>query len=172
MPQEESVSKILDQVTSKVLTCKVLPKSSSTWGGAGVVVTFPKQGNEQDVGDSFSRSVDYVRTEYALQVSWVFFTLRDIFHHAKLLDYLSKLEFFGRMAEAVNWFLQHENKPTGKELMLSILHEGFIMLDEIQHRRFGHYSHDGNLRAGPDRQMLIEFVRSKGMIFSENQDVN
>ena len=42
----------------------------------------------------------YVETEYPLEVSWMFFQLKDAFYAENLLDGCSKVEFFGRLANA------------------------------------------------------------------------
>ena len=66
--------------------------------GAGVIITYPSQKNTKD------KSVIYVETKYAQELSNIYFKLRDYFYNE--IDYLSKYAFYGKLAEKYNRLIE------------------------------------------------------------------
>jgi hypothetical protein len=66
----------------------------------------------------------------------LFENLRDVFYDANLIDSCSKIEFFGRLANAANRYLLREANQTAAGLLSAVLHEGYAILDEINEGAF------------------------------------
>jgi hypothetical protein len=81
-----------------------------------------------------------VVTEYSLELSWLFEELRDIFYSESLIDGCSKIEFFGRLANAAIRFLEKDLNITAQKLCVAVLHESYAIYEEMQ---------DGNFKALP-----------------------
>ena len=73
-------------------------KRERLFGGAGIIVRRPSD-------DPTGGSITVVETEHAAELSELVFALRDVF--AGSIDYLSKYEFYGRLADAANRQLSH-----------------------------------------------------------------
>lgn len=105
------------------------------WGGANVVIT-SSQVNR--ASSSFYSELRYVVTADAKELSWLLSQLRDIF--SGLYDNTSKLEFFGRLANAALRYQRiskdYENQ---RDLLFAVLHEAFAILDEIEEDVFEYF---------------------------------
>jgi hypothetical protein len=108
------------------------PAASDEWGGAHVVIR-AKPISPKAPG--FFPEPRAVVTPHSRQLTWLFYELRDAFH--KLLDHLTKIEFYGRLANAA---LRFQTRSGGtdvrRELLLAVLHEAFAMLDEMEEGTF------------------------------------
>ncbi len=106
--------------------------TAKEWSGADVTIT-SRQPEIQSGG--FYPEPRYVVTPNAKQLSWLFYQLRDIF--TGLYDGTTKIEFFGRLANAA---LRYQGKCKGEEkqydLLFAVLHEAFAMLDEMEEGTF------------------------------------
>lgn len=89
--------------------------------GAGVIVCEPDD-------PIFNELAIIVRTEYAKEVSAVFFALKKVFSNS--IDHLSKYEFYGRLAEAAN--AQLDKKGDCKDLQKSIISEACTIASEMK----------------------------------------
>jgi hypothetical protein len=78
----------------------------------------------------------YVVTPFALELSWLFERLRDAFYAEKRLDSCSKYEFFGRLANSANRFLQASTSPTPRLLCGYVLDEAFAIYNEMEEGTF------------------------------------
>jgi hypothetical protein len=105
-----------------------IKKARREWGGADVIITKnkPKRSN-----NSFYPDPRFVVTEYSLELSWLFEKLRDAFYSKSLIDGCSKIEFFGRLANAANRYILRNSKINVQELCASVLHEGYAIYEEI-----------------------------------------
>ena len=79
-------------------------------------------------------------TPYAYEASWLFFRLRDMF--ACLIDYCTKIEFYGRLARAIT---RYHGKVRGmgesaEGLAAAVLDEAALMLAEMKEGRFRYLS--------------------------------
>lgn len=99
------------------------------WGGAGVVVDL----REPD-GDS---EYKYVVTPHAAELSWLFAELWQVFKKHDAIDYMTKFEFFGRLANAA---LHYQRRAAGDEqlrdLLGAVVHEAYALADEIDEGSF------------------------------------
>ena len=76
---------------------------NNLWGGADVgVLPKTKATKKQEASKMsfYGRSDIFVISDYAQEISALFYELGDIFFGK--IDYYSKLEFYGRLAEAAN----------------------------------------------------------------------
>jgi hypothetical protein len=107
-----------------------ISKADREWGGADVVITNlqPELSN-----NSFYPDSRHVVTKFSLELSWLFNELKDVF--SGLIDGMTRIEFYGRLANAGIFYISHSNKNC-KELLLSVLHEAFAMLEEFEEGQF------------------------------------
>lgn len=105
---------------------------AGAWSGAGVVITNHSPAkNSKD----FYPAPRNVVTKNVHELSWIFEKSRDIF--LKFEDYgLWKEEIFGRLANMANGVLEKNPKTELKELLFSIIHEDYSILDEIRENKF------------------------------------
>lgn len=105
------------------------------WGGADVVITMQPP---QTHSGGFYPEPRYVVTPNAKQLSWLFVQLRDIF--SDLYDGASKVEFFGRLANAA---LRYQSKCRGNEnqydLLVAVLSEAYTILDDMKEGVFEYF---------------------------------
>jgi hypothetical protein len=78
----------------------------------------------------------YVVTDYSFELSWLFEALRDAFYAEARLDSCSKIEFFGRLANAGNRFLRRSSLPTAHQLCAAVLHEAYAIYEEMEDGAF------------------------------------
>jgi hypothetical protein len=111
------------------------PEAPDEWGGADVMICAkpPKTPSEP----SFYPEPRTVVTPHSRHLTWLFYQLRDAFYDQELLDSMTKIEFFGRLANAA---LRYQSRCGGteisKELLLAVLHEAFAVLDELEEGTF------------------------------------
>lgn len=104
----------------------------SEWGGADVFITSQK---EKDDGDSFYPQPRKVFTPFSKQVSWLFEHLRDAF--SGLIDGTSKIEFYGRLANAAAMYQKSVNGDgNAQDILRAVLYEAVIMLEEMEEGTF------------------------------------
>lgn len=110
--------------------------ASRAWGGADVVIVDRPSGQQPEVG--FYPDPRHVVTRFVLELSWLFENLRDTF--GSTLDSATKIEFYGRLANAANRYLARTPgvSQTLTDLLLSVLHEAFVMSEEMEDGRFQH----------------------------------
>jgi len=102
--------------------------TASLWGGAGVIVasTSPAQQPKGSYPDP-----RYVVTAHAAELSWLFDELWETFR--PLLDHLTKIEFFGRLANAANTRLERDAaRVTPGELLAAVLIKARAIADELE----------------------------------------
>ena len=125
--------KELDVLSRKLLE-EPIP-SSQEWRGADVVIISQAP---QTQGGGFYPAPRYVVTRSAEQLSWLFVQLRDIF--SDLYDSASKIEFFGRLANAA---LRYQNRCRGNEeqyeLLAAVLNEAYSILDDMKEGVFEYF---------------------------------
>jgi hypothetical protein len=115
------------------LSNKQLPRARRAWGGADVVIA---RKPPQKVEGGFYPEARYVVTPHSFELSWLFEALRDAFYAESRLDSCSKIEFFGRLANAANRFLQRSSHPTAHHLCSAVLHEAFAIYEETEEGTF------------------------------------
>jgi hypothetical protein len=101
------------------------------WKGASVVVVpeMPK-GN-------YNTEYKYVVTPYAAELGWLFADLWKVFRQHPAIDHVTKVEFFGRLANAS---LHCQRRANGREelrdLLGAVIHEAYSIADEIEEGTF------------------------------------
>jgi len=103
------------------------PRAEREWGGAGVIVTATRP----SAADGGSSDV-YVVTPWALQLSWVIDQLGKAFSGDGRIDYLSKHEFYGRLAQAANRYLATTPDPNHVDVRRAVLDEARVMYEEFE----------------------------------------
>jgi hypothetical protein len=117
------------------LASGAVPTAKSLWGGADVMIR--KVAPRPKTGDSFYPEPRVVVTEHAGEISWMFEKLRDAFYSEDRLDGCSKIEFFGRLANAVLRAIAHSDPPpSGSILCAAVLHEAYAIYDEMEEGTF------------------------------------
>ena len=117
----------------KELSRKQLPRARREWGGADVVIT---RNRPHKTEGGFYPDPRYVVTDYSFEISWLFEALRDAFYAEARLDSCSKIEFFGRLANAGNRFLRRSSLPTAHQLCAAVLHEAYAIYEEMEDGAF------------------------------------
>ena len=101
------------------------------WGGAGVVFTNRQPARSK--GQEFYPEPKYVVTPHADEAAWLLHKLRDLFSGAGLIDSCSKIEFFGRLADAALRYQKHARDEEKATLLLAaMLAEAKVMLAEME----------------------------------------
>ena len=103
------------------------------WGGAGVIISDkPPTDNQKN---AYPNTL-YVVTPFVEELSWLFNHLWwDIFNI--YYDYMSKYEFFERLANTANNFITSSGaNTTARGLLIATTSEAISMAEEIQRRYF------------------------------------
>ncbi len=117
----------LNRVKQLILDDKI-EKAQNNWGGADVVIdNKPHEANP----NSFYPEPRYVISEFSYEISWLFERLRDAFYTERLLDGCSKIEFFGRLANAANDKLENKDNVSKQEICLIVVNEAEKIYSEI-----------------------------------------
>ena len=111
-----------------------IPSSGNLWGGAGVrILVHPPKPKE---GQQWRSQPRDVITPRARELSWLFERLRDAFYSEGRVDGCSKLEFFGRLANAADRCVSQGHGEDANLLCLAVLHEAFAIYEEMEAGRF------------------------------------
>ena len=113
------------------------PSAEAEWSGADVAIS--ARGPQSKPG-SFYPQPRYVVTPDSLALSGLFEAMRDIFYDARLVDHCSKIELFGRLANAANRYIARAEEPSTLMLLQAVLHEGLAIVDEIEEGTFEYYT--------------------------------
>lgn len=105
------------------------------WGGADVVIA----PISIEASGGFYPEPRTVVTQFSREVSWLFEKLRDAF--SDLLDGTSKIEFYGRLANAAKSYQQQVNGgENAKDILKAVLYEAVLMLEEMEEGTFEYLS--------------------------------
>jgi len=126
--------KTIDELKNleKVLSQEILPKSEKEWCGARVIVT--QQQPQINEKQWFPRR--YLITKHSYEVSWFIEKLRDAFYAESRIDFCSKIEFFGRLANTGKRCINQKPDASAHELCAAILHDAFAILEEMDSGKF------------------------------------
>lgn len=112
-------------------------RSTHDWGGADVVVS-PVSLEKASTGGFYPEPRTVV-TQFSREVSWLFEQLRGIF--SDLLESDSKIEFYGRLANAAKNYQQRVNGgENAKDILKAVLYEAVVMLEEMEEGAFEYLS--------------------------------
>ena len=105
------------------------------WGGADVVISATPP-PERD-SESFYPEPRWVQTPHAAQLSWLFVQLRDAFSPHRAYNGSSKIEIFGRLANAaLRWNDRSLDPSNMTELLAAVLHEAYAIAEDIDDGTF------------------------------------
>lgn len=123
----------------------------SEWSGADVLVTSEVPENMN--GEGFYPQPRTVVTRYAGELGWLFDQLRGAFKG--LIDGTSKIEFYGRLANAASDYQRSVNGDgeNAQDMLKAVLREAFVMLDEIEAGEFEH------LPVAPGGMIYADMIR-------------
>ena len=125
----------LDMMLKYINSSGPLPRAKSLWQGADVIITLKKQNIQSD----FYPAPFEVYTVHALELSWVFNDLRDLFMKEKLLDCRSKDVFFGELAECAVDVLEKDPHISAHHLCGQIVQQAMQFYKQLPNhapRRF------------------------------------
>jgi hypothetical protein len=132
--QYEKTCARLNQLAQE-LAAESNPEAPDEWGGAHVVIRAEPANSSSEPG--FYPELRTIVTQHSRHLTWLFYQLRDAFYDQSLLDHMTKIEFFGRLANAA---LRYQSRCGGaevrKELLLAVLHEAYAMLEELEEGTF------------------------------------
>ena len=95
------------------------------WAGADLVIT-------SSDSQTYSKGDTVIKTKYAKELSWLFEKLRDIF--APYLDGFNKFEFYGRLADAANEYLENNQEVNEKDLLIYVHTEARHLFKELKEK--------------------------------------
>lgn len=110
-----------------------IPKADRAWAGADVCIVRHVPSKK---GDGFYPEPRYAETKYPLELSWIFFKLKDAFYAEKLLDGCSKIEFFGRLANAAIRAISADPEIPCPDLCRAVVQEAETIYNELTHGEF------------------------------------
>lgn len=119
----------LDALAPMLATAE-LPKAKECWRGADVSIT-PSR-DPEPTRNSFYPPDRHVGTVHALELSWMFMSLRDAFYAESRINGCSKIEFFGRLANAAARCLDEQPNVPAPVLCAATLHEAYAIFDEME----------------------------------------
>ena len=125
---KESMELLADMIASGNI-----PKADRAWAGADVCIVRRVPAKK---GDGFYPDPRYVETKYSLELSWFFFKLKDAFYAENLLDGCSKIEFFGRLANAAIRAIAADPEIPCPDLCRTVVLEAETIYDELTHGEF------------------------------------
>ena len=102
------------------------------WGGADVVVS--RKPPEPHDGSDFYPKPRYVITNYSRELSWLFEELWK--PELRVIFGTVKEEFFGRLANAANRYLNRTGNPTLRDLLGAVVHEAYVCLEAVEDGTF------------------------------------
>ncbi|MEO7672880.1 MAG: hypothetical protein ABIU09_02240 [Pyrinomonadaceae bacterium] len=134
----ESIKQSLSHISRQIDETEIgLLRARHDWGGADVVIT--SHAKEVVSSDRFYPESRTVVTTFSKELSWLFERLRDAF--SEMIDGTSKIEFYGRLANAASNYQQHVNGgENAKDILRAVLYEAVVMLEEIDEGTFEYLS--------------------------------
>lgn len=133
MSNKKSIAEKLSEIEMKINNNDYSSelKTIRAFGGADVIISdklTPENKRwieEQPVVISSQKTAPVKRlviTPYYIELSWLFYQLRDIFNEN--IDFISKYDFYGILAQnAINFIENNENGYDCKSLLISVLNE-------------------------------------------------
>jgi len=136
----------LNHLAQKLLLTPI--GTDKEWEGANVVIT---SGQDNRASSNFYSQLRHVVTADAQELSLLFYQLRDIF--LGLYDDTSKLEFFGRLANAALRYQSiSKDDENQRDLLFAVLHEAFAILDEMEEDIFEYFL------VSPGKEIVDDFI--------------
>lgn len=130
----EKVKKTLADISTQIENQKYRSNTPRVeWAGADVIITSAARQSTKSAG--FYPEPRTVVTPFSKELSWLFSRLGDVF--TRLIDGTSKIEFYGRLANAAR---DYQNAVNGdgndKDILMAVLYEAVMMLEEMEEGTF------------------------------------
>jgi hypothetical protein len=125
--------KQLDRLADLLATPR-LPMAAKMWSGADVMIGFRIEGDRP--WSSFYPKDREIVTKHALELSYFFEALRDAFFEEGLIDFSSKIEFFGRLATAADACLLERPDAAAQLICAAVLREAYSTKEQIENGEF------------------------------------
>ena len=124
----EGIQAILDHLNGE----QALPRAKRLWIGADVVITLKKQ-NLQGIFGFYPPPLE-VTTAHALELSWLFNDLRDLFRKEGLLDSISREVFFQELAAAASASVRENPEIDARSLCRAVTLKAEEIYEEMKKR--------------------------------------
>ena len=121
------------KLLAKTIASGNIPKANQEWAGADVCIVRSEPTKNEN---GFYPEPRYVETNYPLELSWMFFKLKDAFYAEDLLDGCSKIEFFGRLANAAIRAAKAKPEISSPDLCGAVALEAETIYNELTHGEF------------------------------------
>lgn len=130
--------KTIEEITTlrNLIQLSLIGKSERLWGGAYVAVVRNLPKKNPEVVEFYPDPYFVVSKHSGYEISWMFERLRDAFYAENLIDYCSKIEFFGRLARAANRGIEKTEDSDVCTVCTEILNEAERMYSEIMNGTF------------------------------------
>ncbi len=128
---KDSLLKQIEDLKQRIMTSDISVEASTVkeWGGADVIIKARLDKDTQNWLENQPLIISLQSTEprrravitnYAKELSWLFYQLRDIF--SERIDYVSKYDFYGLLAQsAIDHIATNNESQDAKHLLLSVL---------------------------------------------------
>ena len=118
------LDRLLDEVSAGIIG------QTPPWDSDDVIIT-PMHPRPSDDCD-FYPTTRWVVTQHAWELNWLLHRLKDAFGQA--IEIRSRYVFFGRLADAANWYLAATppRDQTAKTLLQAVMTEARKMADELE----------------------------------------
>ena len=125
------ISRVLEELTSAIIQNRIdITRVKRPWGGADVIIApsvteeLKEWLGDQPVVISEQKTMpkrQVVITDYWKELSWLFDQVKVIL--ADHIGYITKYDFYGRMADAANRFIENHEEYEAEDLLLAALWE-------------------------------------------------
>ncbi len=127
-----TVEETLKQLAETIASGNI-PKADTPWASRDIRIVSEVPHKTED---AFYPDPRYVVTEYPLEVSWVFSALKNAFYDEDLLDGCSKVEFFGRLANAATRAIEGKPEISCPDLCKAVTLEAETIYNELTRGEF------------------------------------
>jgi hypothetical protein len=114
-------------------------RGTRAWGGADVIISGTLTNRIEIFMQSQPKVISFqqvtpgrraVITKWYKELSWLFKKLRNIFVSDAKLDYISKYDFYGRLADSANKYISDSGDENLNELLLKVIEAANIWRKE------------------------------------------
>ncbi len=110
-------NQLLNDLRERILKGGI-QKADQEWGGADVAIV---QALPERTGEEFYTDPRFIITKFSLELSWLFEEIVKIF--TGKLDYMSRYEFYGLLAEAAEKYKIKLNDKDCMGMLIAVLDE-------------------------------------------------
>lgn len=114
---KDTRNQLLNDLRERILKGGI-QKADQEWGGADVAIV---QALPERTGEEFYPDPRFIITKFSLELSWLFEEIVKIF--TGKLDYMSRYEFYGLLAEAAEKYKIKLNDKDCMGMLIAVLDE-------------------------------------------------